>query len=240
MHARSHQTGNVGHVHHQIGAYGIGHFPELGEVNGPGIGAGTGNDDLGLAGLCGLHQGIIVDGFRLVPQTVGDDVEIFTGDIHRASVTEVSTVSQIHAQNRVTGLGQGKERCQVGVGAGVGLHVGVVTAKELAGTLAGDFLRDVHGEAAAVVALAGIALGVLIGQAGAHRQHHGGADDILRGDQLDVPPLAVKFRTDGCADLGVILRDKFHGFLNQGNRPPFQMHIGIMSNLFLLYQKAVV
>ena len=43
---------------------------------------------------------------------------------------------------------------------------------------------------ATVVARAGEALGVLVGEAGAQRLHHGGAGEVLRRDQLDAAAVA--------------------------------------------------
>ena len=123
-----HQTGDVGHVHHEISAHGIGHLPELGEVDDPGIGGGAGNDDLGLAGLGGLQQRVIVDGLILA-QTVGHDMEILAGDIDGAAVAQVAAVGQIHAQNGVPRLRKCEEGRQIGVSTGVGLNIGILAAE---------------------------------------------------------------------------------------------------------------
>ena len=60
----------------------------------------------------------------------------------------------------------------VGLGAGVGLDVGVLGAEELLGPLDRQLLGDVDLLAAAVVAAAGVALGVLVGQHRADRFEH--------------------------------------------------------------------
>ena len=67
----------------------------------------------------------------------------------------------------------------VGVGARVRLHVGVLGAEQRLDALAGEVLDLVDDLVAAVVALAGIALGVLVGE------------DRARG--LAAPPGDVKF-----------------------------------------------
>ena len=54
----------------------------------------------------------------------------------------------------------------------------------------GDVLHLIHIRTAAVVALAGQALGVLVGEDAAHGGHDGGRDDVLAGDELDIFPLA--------------------------------------------------
>ena len=62
--------------------------------------------------------------------------EVLAGDVHRAAVAQMAAVGQIHTQHCVAGLQQGEERRQVGVGAGVGLDVGVLAAEQLTGPLA--------------------------------------------------------------------------------------------------------
>ena len=75
---------------------------------------------------------------------------------------QVASVGQIHAEHRVAVLTQGGVHRIVGVGAAVGLHIGVVGPKELAGPFACDILHHVHALAAAVIAFAGIALAYLL------------------------------------------------------------------------------
>ena len=77
---------------------------------------------------------------------------------------QVAAVGQVHAQDRVAQVAQGLIDRVVGVGAAVGLDIGMVRAEELAGPLPGDVLHHVHALAAAVVPLAGVALGVLVGE----------------------------------------------------------------------------
>ncbi len=70
-----------------------------------------------------------------------------------------------------------------------------------------ELLDDVDVFAAAVIALAGIAFGVLVGQLRALRGHHGRARVVFRGDQLDVLFLAVVFLLDGVPDLRIDVGD---------------------------------
>ena len=214
MQTRRHQTGDMGHIHHQVGTHLIGDLPEFRKINEPGIGAGTGNDELRLIFQSGFPHGLVVNGLGLIVQAIGDHMEILSGDIHRAAVGQMAAVVQIHAHDCVTGLDQRKKCRQIGVCAGVRLYVGIFAAKQFAGAFPGNVLRDIHGIAAAVIASAGIALGVLIGQAGAHCQHHRLADDILGRDQLDVAALPCKFLLNGCSHLGVKLGDIIHCLLN--------------------------
>ena len=65
-------------------------------------------------------------------------------------------------------------------------------SNSLLGAVDGELLGLVDVLAAAVVAPAGIALGVFVGQHRALRLEHGARDDVLRGDQLDLLLLAVQ------------------------------------------------
>ena len=48
MAARRHQPRDMGHIHHELCPAGVGDLPEFLKVNGPGVGAGPGYDQLGL------------------------------------------------------------------------------------------------------------------------------------------------------------------------------------------------
>ena len=91
----------------------------------------------------------------------------------------------------------------VGLRAGVGLDVGVLGAEELFGAVAGEVLDDVGELAAAVVALAGVAFGVFVGEDGACGFEDGAADEVLGGDHLEAFVLADDFVLNLCGDLGV-------------------------------------
>ncbi len=74
MHARCHQARDVGHVHHQLGAAGVGRLTEFLEVNRPGVGRGAGHNQLGLDFLRPLNQFIIIDALGLRVQAIGDKI----------------------------------------------------------------------------------------------------------------------------------------------------------------------
>ena len=64
MHARRHQPGDVGHVHHQLGAHLVGDGPEGGEVDDARVGTGARHDELRLV-LLGLRAHFVhVDAAR--------------------------------------------------------------------------------------------------------------------------------------------------------------------------------
>ncbi len=216
VNASGDETGDVGHIDHEESADGISDLTELGEVDLAGIGGSAGKDHLGLALLRDAVDLVVVDHFGLIVEGVGDLMEVLAGDVDRAAVGQVAAVGEVHAHEGVAGLEHSLERGQVGGSAGVGLDVGMLSAEQLAGALTGDLFGLVDAVAAAVVALAGIALGVLVGKARAHSHHDSRGDDVFGGDQLDVALLAVILLLNSGADFGVILGQEFHGFFDHG------------------------
>jgi hypothetical protein len=79
-------------------------------------------------------------------------------------VGQVAAFGQAHAHDRVARLQGGEEHALVGLRARVGLHVGSFGAEQLLDAVDRQLLDDVHVFATTVVALAGIALGVLVGE----------------------------------------------------------------------------
>ncbi len=105
----------------------------------------------------------------------------------------MATRRQVQAHEGVARIEQGIEHRLVGIGAGMGLDVGKGGAEQLLGPLDGQSLGDVDIFAAAVIALAGIAFSILVGQDGPLRLQHRLGDDVLRRNQLDLVALAVQF-----------------------------------------------
>ena len=116
---------------------------------------------------------------------------------------EVAAFGEAHAHDGVAGLQEGHEHRLVGLRAGVGLHVGGLGAEQRLDAVDRQLLDDVDVFAAAVVALAGIALGVLVGELRALRLHHRRAGVVFRRDQLDVVLLALVFFLDRGPQVGI-------------------------------------
>ena len=104
---------------------------------------------------------------------------------------------------RSPGSRKAKVGRQIGVGAGMRLHVGVLGRKQLLGTIDGQPLDFVDELAAAVVPLPRIALGVFVGQHAADRLEHGRADEVLGCDQLDAVTLARLLAGNGAGHFWV-------------------------------------
>src|SRR5690606_65260 len=106
---------------------------------------------------------------------------------------------------------------------GMRLYVRVGAAEQLLGTLDRQLLGDIDVLAAAIVAPAGIALGVLVGKHRASRFEHRPRDDVLRGDQLNLLLLASEFGSYRVVELGVALGE---GLLKEGLRCRMPRGIG--------------
>src|SRR5215469_3754114 len=106
------------------------------------------------------------------------------------------------------------------------LHVSMFGAKQLPGALASQLLHLIGELAAAVIALAGIAFRVFVGEHRAHGFEHGFADKILRGDQLQSFMLAADFVVNGGGNLWINFTERAgHGIGFHNN----SQHLAISS-----------
>jgi len=80
-------------------------------------------------------------------------------------------MSQVQAHELVARVEHGQEDSCVGLCARVGLYVGPFGSEYLFDAVDGDLFALVHHFATAVVALAWVAFGILVGEAGAHGLH---------------------------------------------------------------------
>ena len=212
MDARRDEAGDVGHVDEQDRADAVGDGRHPLEVPQPRVGAGPADDELGpdLAGL-GLHR-VVVDALGVLADAVGVDLVQLAAEVEGHAVGQVAAVGQVHAQDPVARLEHAEVGGHVGLGAAVGLDVDVLGAREQGeGALLGERLGDVDELAAAVVALARQALGVLVGQPAALGLHDRRRDVVLAGDELDVVVLAAALALHRLPQLGVDLGDRRQG-----------------------------
>ena len=104
---------------------------------------------------------------------------------------------QIEAHKRIAGLHQGHEGALIGLAAGIGLHIREPAIEQPAGALDREVLGDIDELAAAVVAPAGIAFRVFVGEHRALRLEHRPRDDVFRRDEFD--PVALPAELDSMA-----------------------------------------
>ena len=119
-------------------------------------------------------------------------------------------MSQIEAHELVTRVEYGQKYGSVGLCARVGLHVSPFGAEYLFDSFDGQAFALVHHFASAVVAFAGVAFSIFVGQAGAHGLHHFIAHKVFGGNQFDALQLALVFFFDDLENQVV----SFHLYLN--------------------------
>ena len=124
------------------------------------------------------------------------------------AVRQVAAVREVHAEHGVARLEQREVDRHVGLRAGMRLDVGVLGAEERLRAGDGRALDDVDELAAAVVAPARIAFGVLVRQHRAGGFEDGAADEVLGGDELEAAVLARRLVADGLGDFGVGFRER--------------------------------
>ena len=197
------QAGEVRHVDHEEGAHFVGDSADAGEVDGAGIGGAAGDDELGALAAGELLELLVVEGAVIGADAVLYGVEPFAGEVRGGAVREVSAGGEAHAEDGVAGLEEGEEDGLVGLGAGMGLDVGVGAAEELLGAFDGEGLGAIDFDATAVVAATGVAFGIFVGEDRALGFEHRGGDDVLAGDQFDTVLLAAELGADGGGEFGI-------------------------------------
>ena len=106
------------------------------------------------------------------------------------TVGQVPALVELHAHDRVAVVQQAEHDRGIGRAAGVALHVDVLGAEEFLRPPAGQVLDLVDVLLPAVVPLARVSFGVLVGQDGPHGFQDGRRDVVLRRDEFDPVPLA--------------------------------------------------
>ena len=129
---------------------------------------------------------VVVDHVGPARDAVGGDRVEPAREVDLEPVREVAAVVEPQAEDRVAGLQQREVRGHVRLRARVRLDVRVLGAEELLRAVDRELLDLVDDLAAAVVAAAGIALGVLVRRHGADRLEHARPGEVLGCDQLDL------------------------------------------------------
>ena len=196
MDAAGDEAGKVRHVDHQLGADAVGDLAEGAEVDDARIGRAAGDDHLRLVLLRQLAHLLHVDAVVVAAHAIGHRLEPLARHVDRRAVAEMAAGGEIEAHEGVARLHQRHEGGDVGGGAGVRLDIGMLGAEQFFHPADGERLGNVDVLAAAVIALARIAFGVLVGEHRALRLEHRAADDVLRRDQFDLVALAAKLFAD--------------------------------------------
>ena len=101
------------------------------------------------------------------------------------AVREVAAVGELHGHDRVAGLQQREQAAMLADEPECGCTLACSAPKKLLAAVDGELLDLVDHVAAAVVARARAALGVLVGEHRAGGLEHGAAGEVLAGDELE-------------------------------------------------------
>ena len=210
MKPRRDKPRDMRHIYHKICADFFGYFRNAFKIDDTRIRGSARNNQFRPAFFGFLFKFIIIN-IAVGIHAVGDKVEIFARHIDRRAVGQVTAFGKVHTHNGVAGLNQRKISRHIRLGAGVGLDVREVRAEQLFGAVNRDVLDQIDTFTAAVIALAGIAFGIFVGQHAAHGRHNGRGNDIFAGNQFQISALAGKFFVHRLADSRVIFCNKPDG-----------------------------
>ena len=132
------------------------------EVDDARIGAGADDDHLRLVLVGEPIELVVVDPLVVLRHAVRHDRVELAGEVQRMAVREMAAVREVHAEDGVARLEQREVDGHVRLRARVRLHVRVLGAEQRLRARDGRALDDVDVLAAAVVAPARIAFGVLV------------------------------------------------------------------------------
>ena len=203
MHAAGHESGNVGDVGEQVGADRAGDLTHALKINDPRVGRSADGDHLRLFAFGNGCEFIVVDVTGFLVYAVLHEVVEFAGEVGGITVGEVPPVSEVHAENFVARLQNGRVDREVGLGAGVRLHVGVLGPEKFFGAFDGDDFDFIDFFAAPIPAFGRVAFGVFVGENAALGFHYRGVSEVFRGDQFDVIGLTGVFGRDGSGNFRI-------------------------------------
>ena len=214
MDACGHQARDMRHVGDHRRADAIRGRANAGEVDDARIGARPDHDHLRPVLVGQPIELVVVDPFVLRAHAVRHDFIELAREVQRMAVRQVAAVREVHPEHGVARFHDREIHRHVGLRARVRLHVGVLGAEQRLRARDGEALDHVHELAAAVVAAARIAFGVLVGEHRAGRFENRAADEVFRGDQLEAIALPVQFVAHGFGDvrIGVGQRPHVHSY----------------------------
>ena len=199
------RPGEVRHVAPEQRADLVGDLAELPGLDRPRIGGAAAEDHLRPVLLREREHLVVVDEARLPRDAVVDDRVEPPREVDLEAVGQVAAVIEPEREHRVARLHQPEVHGHVRLRARVRLHVRVLGPEERLRPVDRELLDLVDDLAAAVVALAGVPLGVLVRRHRPDRLEHRGPGEVLRGDQLDLVALPLELGAEQLGDVGVDL-----------------------------------
>ena len=199
------QTCWVSHVNHQQCSHLVGDGTHTGVIPVAAICAGTTDDEFWLFAKSHFFHHIIVNETVAFSHIIFAVVEHHTREIHWATMREVSAHCEVEAHKLVARFQASQEHCHIGLCARVRLHIGIFSTEQFFDALDSNVFALVNALATAVIAMARIAFGILVGEATAHSFHHLRANEVFTCNQFHTFVLALIFLLDNVEDFVVLV-----------------------------------
>ena len=106
---------------------------------------------------------------------------------------QMAAMVKIHPHNRIARIADGKLNGKVCLSAGMGLHIGIIAAKQFFCPFNRQIFHYIHAFAPAIISFSRISFRIFVGKRAAHRRHHGFADPVFRCNQFNMAVLPVLF-----------------------------------------------
>ena len=151
MHAGSHQSRDMRHVHHEHRAAFIRDRSEFSKIDHTRICAGPCHDQLRTLLQRDLPHRLIIDSLALRIHAIIDELIQQAAEVQRMPMRQMAASRQIHAQHLVSRLQHAHVYGHVRLCAAVRLHIGMLRAKQLFRTLTRQLLNFIHDKAAAII-----------------------------------------------------------------------------------------
>ena len=174
------QSRRVADVREQKSTHLVRDAAELGVVDVAAVGAGSANNHFGLLAVGDFANIGVVQLAGLALEAVERGAVGLAAEVHGGTVRQVAAVAEVKPENSVARLEAREVDGSIGLRSAVRLNVDVFGIKKFAGAVACEVLNQVDNLASAVVALARVALGVLVGEHRSDGLHDGRRSEIFR------------------------------------------------------------
>lgn len=146
---------------------------------------------------------VIVNQFIVMSNLVGGDIEPASRKADRRPVRKMPSAGKVEPHDPVAGFKQGKQGGDIGVGAGVGLNIGIGRTEQLAGAVDGELLDQIDCFATTIIAARRTTFRVFVGQDGPLGGAHITTDDVFGRDHLDMILLTLFLLKQGLLQLRI-------------------------------------
>ncbi len=182
MRASGNEAREMRHVDHQERPDLVGDLAEPREVDGTRIRRSTGDDQRGLVFPRQRRDLVHVDERIVLAHPILDGVKPLAREVRRSAMRQVTARGQGHAHDGIARLTQREKHGLVCLCARMGLNIGEGASEQAFRPVDRKLLGHVNILAAAIVAAAGVPLGILVGEHRPHRLDHRPRDDVLGRD----------------------------------------------------------